>query len=293
MEPEMQGKEADHQSERELIAAAMNGSRASIEALLRKQQDWIYNLCRRMVMNPEDSADLTQEILLKIAVNLSRYDERIASFTTWTKKIAVNHVLSSRKRKMEEIVTTLDAYGRDLDSIPDRIPDARVENDPSWPLLVEETMIGCLAGMILCLSREERIVYVIGEIMGMTDVEAADVLQISREAYRQRLSRARRSLYSFMNDKCGLINSSNPCRCAKKTISFIEYGWVDPKSLKFAAPHRKKVLAYAGENYSELDDFCDAGYSKLARNSPWWGTPQETLERILGFLDQKESVWQD
>lgn len=205
----MQGKEADHQSERELITAAMNGSRASIEALLRKQQDWIYNLCRRMVMNPEDSSDLTQEILLKIAVNLSRYDERIASFTTWTKKIAVNHVLSSRKRKMEETVTSLDAYGRDLDSIPDRIPDARVENDPSWPLLVEETMIGCLAGMILCLSREERIVYVIGEIMGMTDIEAADVLQISREAYRQRLSRARRSLYSFMNDKCGLINSNN------------------------------------------------------------------------------------
>ena len=68
----------------------------------------------------------------------------------------------------------------------------------------------------------------------MSDVVAAELLEITREAFRQRLTRARRDLASFMNDKCGLVNSANPCRCAKKTRGFIAAGHVDAANLLFA-----------------------------------------------------------
>ncbi|MBI3435127.1 MAG: hypothetical protein HY056_08630 [Proteobacteria bacterium] len=45
----------------------------------------------------------------------------------------------------------------------------------------------------------------------------AELLDIGRDHFRQRLARARRDLQSFMQDKCGLVNTANPCRCAKKT----------------------------------------------------------------------------
>ena len=62
---------------------------------------------------------------------------------------------------------------------------------------------------------------------------AAEVLEITPDNFRQRLARARRDLRNFMNDKCGLVNQANPCRCAKKTRGFIEAGYVDPENLLF------------------------------------------------------------
>jgi hypothetical protein len=45
--------------------------------------------------------------------------------------------------------------------------------------------------------------------------------------------------HNFMNDKCELIDSTHPCRCAKKTRGFIQAGYVDPQILLFA---RDRVL---------------------------------------------------
>jgi RNA polymerase sigma factor (sigma-70 family) len=268
----------------ELLNRALEGDRASIEALLSREQDWIHNVCRRMVMNPEDARDLTQEILLKIITNLAKYDSRIASLRTWIRKIAVNHILNSRRRPLEEQMPGLKGYGEELDSIENQVPDESLRADPAFALLVEEARLGCMAGMILCLDRAERIVFILGEIMGLKDFEAADILQIKPDAYRKRLSRARQSLYSFMNDKCGLINRNNPCRCEKKTRGFMSKGWVDPQKLVFVEQHRKNVMEYAGKNYTILDDFCEQGYSELSRSSPYWGTPRETMEKVLTTL---------
>ncbi len=43
-----------------------------------------------------------------------------------------------------------------------------------------------------------------------------------------------------MNQKCGLILESNPCRCPKKTKGFIDAGWVNQEDLKFNNNLRKK-----------------------------------------------------
>ena len=101
-------------------------------------------------------------------------------------------------------------------------------------LLVDEARISCTSGMLLCLDREQRLIYILGEIFEVTDTVGAELLEISRENFRQRLARARRELHNFMNDKCGLVNRANPCRCDKKTRGFMQAGWVDPANLLFA-----------------------------------------------------------
>jgi hypothetical protein len=91
---------------------------------------------------------------------------------------------------------------------------------------VTEAMLACTSGTLLCLDREQRLAYILGAIFGVSDTIAAEVLEITPENYRQRLARARRDLRNFMNEKCGLVNQANPCRCAKKTRGFIQAGHV-------------------------------------------------------------------
>jgi hypothetical protein len=71
-----------------------------------------------------------------------------------------------------------------------------------------------------------------------------------------------------MHDKCGLVNAANPCRCAKKTRSYMEAGYVDPARMEFTkgrlatinqiAPHRLDELQKLDRKHAEL--FRDHGF---------------------------------
>jgi hypothetical protein len=129
-------------------------------------------------------------------------------------------------------------------------------------------MIGCTSGMLLCLSREQRIVYVLGEIFGVTDTVGAELLETSRDAFRQKLSRARRDLHQFMHGQCGLVNQANPCRCEKKTRAFIRAGYIDTNRLLFASERVTRVRDVAQKAHEDLEAL-DAEYAEIHRGHPF------------------------
>jgi hypothetical protein len=57
--------------------------------------------------------------------------------------------------------------------------------------MVDEARLTCTSGMLLCLDREPRVLHILGEIFGVTDTLGAELLEISRENFRQRPARAR------------------------------------------------------------------------------------------------------
>jgi hypothetical protein len=122
------------------------------------------------------------------------------------------------------------------------------------------------------LDREQRLIYILGEIFGVPDSIGSEVLDISRENFRQKLARARRDLHNFMQDKCGLVNRANPCRCAKKTQGFIRAGFLDPKNLLFAKPHVTRVRELAPKSSEDLDAL-DAAYAAIYRDHPFQSPP--------------------
>jgi hypothetical protein len=177
------------------------------------------------------------------------------------------------KRGREELkVTTFSAYGDGLDNTPDLDPPDPKEVSPDENLLVTEAMLACTSGMLLCLDREQRLAYILGAILGVSDTVAAAVSEITPENFRQRLARARRDLRNFMNDKCGLVNPANPCRCAKKTRGFIQAGHVDPKNLLFVRERICNVREAAPRTYQTikaLDDQC----AEIYRGHPFYKSP--------------------
>src|SRR5437867_5656690 len=249
-----------------LVGRAQGGSRDALERLIIRHQAWIYNIVLRMLYWPNDAEDVTQEILIKLTTKLSTFEGR-SSFRTWLYRIAVNHILNVKRRSFEDRLNFVE-YGRGLDATPDMdLPDPNTV-PADVKLMVDEARIGCTSGMLLCLDREQRLIYILGEIFGVTDVVGGELLEISRENFRQKLARARRDLHNFMHDKCGLINEANPCRCAKKTQGFMKAGYVDPQKLLFARAHVTRVREVAEKTCEDLDAL-DRAYAELHRDDPF------------------------
>jgi RNA polymerase sigma factor (sigma-70 family) len=275
---------ADGEAEdRALVRRIRTGDRDALEALVVRHQDWIYNIVVRMVYDPRDAEDATQEVLITLLTKLSTFEGR-SRFRTWLYRIVVNHVLNMKRARAEAGEWTFQKYGDGLDGAPDaELPDPRgVPVD--LQLLVDESRITCSSGMLLCLSREQRLVYILGEIFGASDAVGAELLETSRDNFRQKLSRARRDLHNFMHDKCGLVNKANPCRCARKTQVFMDAGYVDPRNLLFARTHMVRVRDVAPRLHEDIDAL-DAAYAEIHRSHPFLAAP-DFVAVLRGLLEQ-------
>jgi RNA polymerase sigma factor (sigma-70 family) len=137
-----------------------------------------------MVYLPQDAEDATQEILVKLMTKLPTFAGK-SSFRTWLYRIVVNHTLNMKRGRADQAGWTFARYADALDATPDMdLPDPRsVPADVQ--LLVDEARIGCTSGMLLCLDREQRLIYILGEIFSVTDRVGAELLETSRENFRQ------------------------------------------------------------------------------------------------------------
>ena len=262
----------DHEDQN-LVLHARSGDRTALEHLVQRHQAWIYNIAVRMLYHPQDAEDATQEILIKVLTRLSSFEGR-SSFRTWLYRIVVNHVLNMKRGRVEVQHGSIDfaSYGAALDNTPElELADPK-GTSADTDLLVTEAMIACTSGMLLCLDRDQRVTFILGAILEISDTVAAEVLEITPDNFRQRLARARRDLRNFMNDKCGLVNQANPCRCAKKTRGFIQAGYVDPGNLLFVRERICEVQEAAPkvhEAINTLDEKC----AEVFRGHPFYKAP--------------------
>jgi len=274
-----------------LVEQAQNGDRAALEKLVLRHQAWIYNIAVRMVFQPHDAEEVTQEVLVKVVTRLSTFQGE-SKFRTWLYRIVANHVLNMKRRSAETKTMTFADYGAAINSTRDAdLPDPK-SVPVALPMLVEEAKNSCTMGMLLCLDRRQRLVFTLGEILGASDTVGGEVLELTADNFRQCLSRARRDLHSFMNNQCGLVNTSNPCRCPKKTRGFIEHGHVDPHLLLFVPEHLERVRDAAGETVREIEDVVERQHAAIYREHPFLQPADATnwLRRILQREDVREAL---
>jgi RNA polymerase sigma factor (sigma-70 family) len=253
-------------NDNELILKAKNGSKSALEMLIKKHQHYIYNVALKMTLSPFDAEDVTQEVLIKVITHLSSFKGE-STFRTWLYRITFNHFLRMKKNSLENYITTFDNYGHELAQMADNDLSQIEQNELKE--FIEDAKIGCMSGMLLCLDREQRLVYILGEIFGIDHNLGSEMLDISKDNFRKRLSRARRDLYQFMNNKCGLINTENPCRCDRKTKAFIKAGWVDTQQFKFNTSYLKTISEAVPQKTEALDNLTEMGYADLFRNHPF------------------------
>ena len=210
----------------DLVARARTGDRAAVDALVRESTDLVHRLALRMLGNPPDAEDATQEILVKLVTNLDSF-RGDSAFRTWAYRVASNHLLTARGKRGSE--QRADSF----DELADRLDTNLAAGDPAADdqLLVREAKAICTSTMLACLDREHRLAYILGEIFELASEEGAAILEISPDAFRKRLSRARTSMSEFMGRTCGLVDAANKCRCAKQAGHAVAAGYLDPARL--------------------------------------------------------------
>ena len=269
MKRQIEANDSKDQSDAQLIAAYLKGDPAALETLVLRHQAWIYNLAFKMVMNHDDAGDITQDILLKAIKALASYDADKGAFRTWLYRITVNHVLSMKKKRFEYRIDDIDTYV----SLIEKMPDDQNCSHPEKRLLEEEIKTGCMMGMIMCLNRRERLVFIIGGIFGLPDTEGGEIMDISRDNFRQILSRSRKKIHSHVKDFCGHVDANNPCRCAHKVNAFLTFAMADPQNLRYHHPERPTVKEVAAEKYGAFRDLYYEPFFEFYRQQPFYESP--------------------
>lgn len=263
------------------VERAKQGDRAALEAVVEGIRHRVYNLALRMLWHPADAEDATQEILIRIVTHLGSFRGESA-FTTWVYRVASNYLLTTRKRRAEREELTFARFAAQLDEglAPE---DPGPAHEVELRLLVEEVKIGCTQGMLLCLDRDHRLAYILGEVFGLPSAEAATIAGVTPVAYRKRLSRARARLHGFMERRCGLVNPASPCRCVRRVDHAIKIGRVDPSRLLFAGrPVQPAVEASTLHAVREMEQLHSA--ADVLRGHPKYAAPGQAAAIVRELL---------
>lgn len=215
-----------------LVRKSTAGDQQSLETLVMSMQDMVFNLSLRMLGTFADAEDATQDILLKMITHLSSF-RGDSSFTTWVFSIAVNHLKNYKKHMFAHYPLSFEYYGDDIENgrIQD-VPDLTGCVESS--VLAEELKMSCTNVMLQCLDTESRCIFILGTMFKLDSRIAGDVLGITPEAYRQRLSRIRKKMADFLGEYCGEYGSGK-CKCKDRINYAIQSHRLDPMRLDYTA----------------------------------------------------------
>ncbi|MEO1253907.1 MAG: RNA polymerase sigma factor [Bacteroidota bacterium] len=160
------------------IEQALSGEKKALESVVEEVKDLIYNLSLKMLLFPEDAEDATQEILVKIITHLSTF-QRKSSFQTWVYSIASNYLITEKSRKGYRAKRiSFDAYADQIDNGQSE-KVMYTNNEGEINLLEEEVKVSCTHGLLHCLNTTNRLIYILGDVLGFNSREAAEILKIN------------------------------------------------------------------------------------------------------------------
>lgn len=213
-----------------LVDKATSGDKNALETLIAGVQDIVFNLSLRMLGTFADAEDATQDILLQVMTHLSSF-RGDSSFTTWVFRIASNHLKSYKKHMFAHYPLSFEYYGDDIENAKIRdAPDLtqNVEKD----ILAEELKMSCTNVMLQCLDMESRCIFILGTMFKIDSRIAGDILEMTPEAYRQRLSRIRRKMADFLSEYCGEYGGGR-CKCKDRVNYAIQNHRLNPLRLDY------------------------------------------------------------
>ena len=262
-----------------MIDKAVSGDKKSLETILLSVQDLVFNLSLRMLGTFQDAEDASQDILLKIITHLSSFKSESA-FSTWVFSIAMNHLKNYKQHMFAKFPLSFQYYGDDiLNGKVDDVPD--LTQDIEKAVLAEELKMSCTNVMLQCLDAESRCIFILGTMFKVDSRIAGDILGITPEAYRQRLSRIRKRMADFLSEYCGEYGKGT-CRCTNRVNYAIQNHRISPDHLDFTVAKQVPIettvkVKRAMENIDDISQ--EFSYCKTYRS------PDSLKEFIENFLD--------
>ncbi len=261
----------------DLIEKATAGDKKSLETVILGVQDLVFNLSLRMLGTFPDAEDATQDILLKIMTHLSSFKGESA-FSTWVFRIATNHLKNYQKHMFAKFPLSFEFYGDDIkNGNIDDVPD--LTQNVEKTILAEELKLSCTNVILQCLDTESRCIFILGTMFKVDSRIAGDILGVTPEAYRQRLSRIRAKMADFLKEYCGEYGNGT-CRCADRVNYAIKNHRISPAQLYFTSAIPQSTVLEVKEAMENIDDLSqEFAFCKT------YQSPESLKEFIQKFLD--------
>jgi RNA polymerase sigma-70 factor, ECF subfamily len=198
-------------AEPELVSRARQGDEAAFEALLAPLRQPLFSYVYRLVTHRQDAEDLVQDVMLRAATGLPKFKAESA-FKTWLFGIATHVCLDHLRQKQRwRVEAQLDAE-RAAEAHPEAgMRLMAVMSQPDFIFEIREHVAFCFSCVSRSLPPEEQAALMLREVLGFSNQEAADILNLSEPVFRHRLSSARATMIRSYEGLCQLINKTGAC----------------------------------------------------------------------------------
>ena len=197
--------------EKKLISQSLKGDNKALGLLLESVRGMVYRLSLKKLENTADAKDATQNIMLKIMMELPSFMQ-LCSFSTWVYRLANNYLVNLLKPASRKFIQYSDSLVSPGVSCEHKCTDP--ETDFEHINFIHESRVSCMEAFLQCLDPQSLVVYILASGHRIDSKTAGEILEISPQAYRQRLHRAKEKLSAFKETHCRLI--CEECNCKKK-----------------------------------------------------------------------------
>ena len=250
----------------------------SAEEVVSLYGTYIYNIALKLSGKPEMAEDIAQETFIKVWKHIDQLKDQNA-IKKWLHTICVNEFKMLMKKEGREKAIY-------VENIEELINDGELLISTSESVTDEiqatEEVIYLRPGFFLGIERKlsvnQRIVFSLSDMFGLSINEIADIIDITPKAAKGLLYRARMNLDSFFQEHCMFLDTKNPCNCA----AWIEF-FQQRDELRNSI--HNKSLDYKEKGYSfdiDVQNKVAYYYQQIPDQTPcleWYQRVMELLEK--------------
>jgi len=177
-----------------LVERVVAGETALFELLMRRNNTRLYRAIRSVLRDEDAVEDLMQQTYVLAFSRLGQFGGG-ARFSTWLLRIGINEALQKLRRARRWPQVGVEALEEE--------PSMEAEDAGPENLLARSELLRMVEGLVDELPTLYRTVFVLREVQQLSTAEVADLLELSPEAVKQRLSRAKSALRSGLEQRTG------------------------------------------------------------------------------------------
>lgn len=189
---------ADDTSNVLLIKKAKDGDIKAFEELILLNEKMVFNVVLRMINNPEDAKDISQEVFIKVYKSLNNFNEKSA-FSTWIYRVAVNTCIDEiRKRKKVNIISIDEETENGDCAIQKQYADT--SETPEERFIQNENKNQILKA-VNELSNDHKTMIVLRDLHGLSYNEISEITGNTLGTVKSKIARARLQLKNMLTKK--------------------------------------------------------------------------------------------
>ena len=171
----------------ELVKKVIEGDQVAYQTILDDQLPSVSRFVARMLGNAAEAEDITQEVFLRLWTHAAKFDPTASKLSTWLHNIAHNLCID-HFRKQKRLV--------------DKEPDPNIEGgDEPDALLVARVDADNVREGMMKLPERQRSAIIMCHYQGLSNKEAAGILEVSVDALESLLARGRKNLREILIEK--------------------------------------------------------------------------------------------